>query len=194
MLTFDVLAAETGVSSCPRQIISTLKKYTRKIGSKKRAPTHEGPQDIPDKIIIAGYDDYVKGWEGVMTKERLKKYEVLLLEEKQLEEELRELLNISNVGSVALDGMPKSGELADTTAQLATDTVMLYARLNSKRIEIVRLRNEIEDCIEALLEEERILMRERYIRGRTWEEVCVVVNMSWRKAHRMHSDILKKLA
>ena len=128
-----------------------------------------------------------------MTKERLKEYRALKHEEAQLEQELRELLESSYIGGVVLDGMPKAGGLGDITSKLACETVMLYGRLNKKKLEAVRMRNEIEDCFEILDAEERTLMREKYIYGKNWEQVCIVVNVSWRTAHRIHIVALKKL-
>ena len=128
-----------------------------------------------------------------MTKERLKQYKTLRLEEAQLEQELLEHLNSSLIGSAVLDGMPKAGRLADTTASLAMESIRIYARLNAKKLEAVRLRKEIEDCIEGLPGNQRVLMRERYILGRSWEEICLILGYEWRNVHYMHSRALKTL-
>jgi len=128
-----------------------------------------------------------------MTKERLKEYRDLLLEYTQLESELTEHLESSLIGGAALDGLPKSDKLADLTAELATKSIELYAALVAKKLEVMRLRLEIEECIEGLEVRERTLMRARYIEGKEWEEVCVEIKYSWAQTHRLHSKILVQI-
>jgi len=130
---------------------------------------------------------------GVMTKEQLKEYRALVLESEQLESELNTHLNSSYIGTSIMDGLPKGSELSDTTAKLAIKTIELYAMFNAKKLEIITLRKEIEVCIDKLSPLERVLMRERYILGKDWEEVCVAINYSWRQAHRLHSKIITTL-
>ena len=128
-----------------------------------------------------------------MTKERLKQYRFLVLETAQLEQELLEHLNSSYIGGAVLDGAPKGGGISDTVPKLAIESIKLYAMLTAKRNDAARLRREIEECIEGLEPRERTLMRERYIFDKTWEQVCVAINETWRTTHRLHSNILKAI-
>jgi len=127
-----------------------------------------------------------------VTKERLKRYRDLVREEAQLEAELLERAGSSGIGGGALDGMPRGGELSDLTARFAIENVELYAMLTKKRMEIVKERRAIEDFIEELEPVERVLMRERYISGKKWEEVMLVIGYGWHQTHRIHGKVLKE--
>lgn len=89
--------------------------------------------------------------------------------------------------------MPKSGQLSDLTSHLAIRWSQLRIRLLYKKDEISRELEYIEDIIKDLESIERILMRERYINGKEWEKICVIINYSWRQTHRLHSKILDEL-
>ena len=129
-----------------------------------------------------------------MTKERLKEYRHLKIEEEQLERQLLEHMDKSLVGGARLTGLPKGGEIADTTAQLAVESVEMYAMLLAKRLEIAGMRKEIEEWIEGLEDScERVLMRSRHIEGKSWEDICVIMGYSRRNILYLHSKILKSL-
>ena len=129
-----------------------------------------------------------------MTKERLKEYRFLKLEAAQLEAELLELLNASDIGGGALDGLPKGGELADLTAKRAIASVELYALLNKKSFELLKRRAEVESFIEELEGVERVLMRERYVYGKRWEDVMMTIGYGWSRMHDVHSRILRRVS
>ena len=129
-----------------------------------------------------------------MTKERLKEYRILKLEAAQLEAELLELLNSSEVAGGALDGMPKGTDISDPTAKRAVKSVNLYALLNKKLLEINTRRQEIEKIIEKLEAVERVLMRERYINGKNWEEVSAFLNYGLAHTHRLHKRALRVIS
>jgi hypothetical protein len=127
-----------------------------------------------------------------MTKEKLKKYKALKIEVKQIEQSLLEHFDTIYPGKMILDGLPKSKNISDSTAKLAIETIKLYGDLNAKKLEAVRLCKEIEGCIEKLEPVERVLMRERYILCKDWEEVCIAIGYSWRQTHHIHSVIINK--
>jgi DNA-directed RNA polymerase specialized sigma24 family protein len=129
-----------------------------------------------------------------MTKERLKQYRLLVLEAAQLEQELLEHLNSSYISGAVLDGVPRGNKVSDTVPKTAIESIELYAMLTAKKNDAARLRREIEECIAGLEPRGRTLMRERYIFGKTWEEVCVEINETQRTTHRLHSSILKVLS
>jgi hypothetical protein len=128
-----------------------------------------------------------------MTKERLKAYRALKFEISQLENELLEYLDSSFLGNTTLNGVVKNTGVSDITSKLAIETLQLYGTLNEKRLKAIRMCREIEDCIDRLDPLERVLMRERYILCKDWEEVCCVIGYSWRQTHKFHSRILIKI-
>jgi len=138
----------------------------------------------------------IQGHRGaaILTKEQLREYKDLQTEIIRLDDELKELCETPLVRSVILDGLPRSKSISDTTADIAVKTVMLYALLNEHKLKAICLRKEIEECIEGLTATERNLMRERYIHGKDWTEVCVTIGYGWAQTHRLHSEILKKIS
>lgn len=61
-------------------------------------------------------------------------------------------------------------------------------------LERIHLCAAIENAIEKVDDDRmRILMRSRYIQGKTWEQICVQLNYSWRQIHYLHSKALKKI-
>lgn len=50
---------------------------------------------------------------------------------------------------------------------------------------------EVQNTIEAVQDETlRVLLYERYINGKTWEQIAVLLNYSWRQTLRLHGDAL----
>ena len=64
----------------------------------------------------------------------------------------------------------------------------------SKETELAQTQRDIEHLIENLDPIERVIARYRYIEGLHWEQICVKINYSWRQTHRLHSDMIDKLA
>lgn len=52
----------------------------------------------------------------------------------------------------------------------------------------------IERAIDKLPEREKYLIRARYLDGKSWEQIAVDMNYSWRQVHYIHSNALKLLA
>ena len=131
-----------------------------------------------------------------MTKERLRQYQHIAQETAQIEEMLRDVEEAMAAPRVpALDGMPHGhtvqGSLIETLVARRDELIRRY---QAKLEELATAMLDIEEAIEALEPVERQLMRLRYIKGRTWEEICVEMSYSWRQTHRLHAQALAKLA
>ena len=131
-----------------------------------------------------------------MTKERLRQYQHIAQEKAQIEEMLRDVEEAMAAPRVpALDGMPHGqtvqGSLIETLVARRDELVRHY---QAKLDELATALLEIETAIETLEPVERQLMRLRYIKGHTWEEICVEMSYSWRQTHRLHAQALAKLA
>jgi len=129
-----------------------------------------------------------------MTKNQLKQYKILKLEAVQLEQELLEHLDSSMTGSAVLTGMPKGTQMPDIVPEFVHRSEKMYDRLMKKKDEALRLCKEIEGCIEELGPLERALMRARYVECKEWEQICIDINYSLRQTHRLHTNILMKMA
>ena len=64
---------------------------------------------------------------------------------------------------------------------------------NKKEIKLYNKQLEIENCINSLEPTERIIARSRYIEGKTFEQIAVDLNYSWRHTIRIHGKILQKI-
>lgn len=131
-----------------------------------------------------------------MTKERLRSYQPIAREKAQIEDMLLDLENAMTAPRVqVLDGMPHGqtvqGSLVETLVARRDELVHRY---QTKLEELATAMLEIEAAIETLEPVERQLMRLRYIKGYTWEAICVEMSYSWRQTHRLHAEALTKLA
>lgn len=106
-----------------------------------------------------------------MRKEELQKYKTLVDERKWLE------LRMSTFKK-----LPNAPELAE-----------LLARYEALLSDLAAEQLAIEQAIESLEPTARMLMRYRYIDGRKWEEICLLMSYSWRQVHRLHAAALEEL-
>jgi DNA-directed RNA polymerase specialized sigma24 family protein len=128
-----------------------------------------------------------------MTKQTLSRYTSLQREIEQLQTALFDHLAKCDLSASLRETMPQAAPLLDNSAILAVETIRLYEKLAAKKTEAVRLCHQIEDAIDGLNPLERVLLRERYILGRDWEQVCDTIGYSWRQTHYLHTAALRKL-
>ncbi|NNG67331.1 sigma factor-like helix-turn-helix DNA-binding protein [Caldanaerobacter subterraneus] len=81
----------------------------------------------------------------------------------------------------------------DVMGELIIKKIRIEEEINEKLQESYEKLKEIEKAIEALDEKEKLLMRLRYIHGKSWMEICNEMHYSWAQVHRIHGEILKKL-
>lgn len=131
-----------------------------------------------------------------MTKEELLKYRGLKKEVEELKERIEMLKEKkTSIKSQIISDMPVgSGKSIDieTLMVMIENAIEELARKEKDSIDAML---EIEECIDGLEDPfERYILRTRYIDCKSWEEICVLTNYSWRQIHRLHSNILKKIA
>lgn len=133
-----------------------------------------------------------------MTKERLKKYQAIKAECKQLKTLLEEIESrLYDPKAQQLTGMPHapsstgSGSAQERTAD---KTMALRDHYKAKIAELEAEQLRIEEAIDSFDDPKtRQLFRCKYIEGMTWEEVCVTIGYAWRQTHRRHSEALQLL-
>ena len=127
-------------------------------------------------------------------KHRLHAYNDRKHELQQLEQQVEQLeVTITAPRGQAMDGMPKGSGGGDAMAAVVAELVGLKEKYMAKMRQLLKAQAEVEELIDSLEPVERSLMRCRYIDGLPWESVCVVMNYSWRQAHRIHGRALNKL-
>lgn len=129
-----------------------------------------------------------------MTRERLWSYQHLRREIRQLEDQLAELESrITSPRTPKLSFLPRAkgnGYALEAGMDRYADLVEIY------RTKLERLYSEraaIEQAIESLEPIERMVLRARYIEGRTWEDVAERINYSYVQTWRIHARALQKL-
>lgn len=125
--------------------------------------------------------------------EWLKRYRVMDQEMKQLTEELERWRARATKITPTISGEQGSG--GSDRLQTSVDKICeLEDNICRKIDSLTQMRGEIERAINSIPDSTlRQLMRYRYIDGRTFEEISVLMNYSWRWIHQLHSKALSQL-
>jgi DNA-directed RNA polymerase specialized sigma subunit len=134
-----------------------------------------------------------------MTKEQVKRrlnsYRHVQIERRQLLDRIIRLeTRLTSPGAQNLDGMPHGSGNGDALANGVARLSDLRDLYREKEIELTQSLIDIEHLIANLEPVERVIARYRYIEGMHWEQICVKINYSWRQTHRIHSDMIDRLA
>lgn len=129
-----------------------------------------------------------------MTRERLWSYQHLCREIRQLEDQLAELESrITSPRTPKLSFLPHAkgnGYALESGMDRYADLVEVY----KTKLELMYSeRAAIEQASESLEPIERMVLRARYIEGRTWEDVAERINYSYAQTWRIHARALQKL-
>ena len=128
-------------------------------------------------------------------KYELKQYAGLKKEVKQLEALSTEFYD--SLGSspyIDASGI-RTNQISDPTAVYADQALKMHRQLLKKKGALVSRLKNIEALVDKLEDSnERQIIREYYINGKTWEEICVIINYAWAHTHRLHKSALKKLS
>ena len=131
-----------------------------------------------------------------MTKDDLKNYEFLRREVIRLRERLEEIdSRISSPKIPVINGMPHAPLQSSTSAQedMLIKAMELRELYYTKLQEMQKRLYEVEMSISDLEPISRVLLRYRYLDGKTWEEICEKLDYSWAQVHRLHTKALEQL-
>ncbi len=129
--------------------------------------------------------------ENERKKEYLKGYIYSIRKEQRLKEQIEELRSQQMFPSVNHDGMPQGNahsDLSDYVARLDA----LISQLEQEQAMAVRQYKEIHDRIHQMQDgaEKEVLIR-RYLMGKTWEQIAVDIECSYRHTLRIHGNALQ---
>lgn len=94
--------------------------------------------------------------------------------------------------TTVLSGMPHGG--STTREDTYVKIVDLSREIDAEIDAYVDMRRDIETTIETVDDETlRTLLRYRYLFDRTWEEIAVKMNYTYRHITRMHGNALNKI-
>lgn len=129
-----------------------------------------------------------------MTKEELLQYRVTKKEIVQLKERIEMLKDKkTSIKSQIISDMPLGGNSVDTEAIMVMIENSIEEWIKKEEL-LIDLMFEIEECIDGLDDStERYIMRARYIECKTFEQIAVDIDRSWRHTVRKHGEILEKI-
>lgn len=129
--------------------------------------------------------------ENEKKKEYLKSYRRAVKREQDILEEIQRLRLDKMFPSVVNDGMPHGSSHSDLSDYVAIMGEQIEL-LKEERLEKVRCYQRIERQIRQMEnEDEREVLRLRYIKGLKWEEVALKMNYSWKWVHKIHGRALQ---
>lgn len=134
----------------------------------------------------------------IITIKELKKYRKLKKEIPLLKDQIKELevwLNDAAPGIPNLNGMPTTFSIdPDKTGQTIIRINDLKKRYVFLLHDALNLLTDIEIAISSLDENERLLLRLRYLQGKGWVQIAAILGYQIRNVFILHSKIIKKLA
>lgn len=128
--------------------------------------------------------------ENQRKKEYLKGYVYSLRKAQRLKEQIDALRSQQMFPSVNNDGMPHGNTHSDLSGYVARLDALI-SQLEHEQALAVRQYKEIHDRIHKMQEgaEKEVLIR-RYLMGRTWEQIAVEMNYSYRFVLKIHGKAL----
>lgn len=129
--------------------------------------------------------------ENEKKKEYLKSYRRAVKREQDILEEIQRLRSDKMFPSVVCDGMPHGSSHSDLSDYMAIMDEQIEL-LKEERLEKAKCYQRIERQIRQMEnEDEREVLRLRYIKGLKWEEVALKMNYSWKWVHKIHGRALQ---
>lgn len=126
-------------------------------------------------------------------KEYLRSYRKAVRREQEILDEIQQLRMDKMFPSVVNDGMPKGSKQSDLSEYVAKVDELIQ-ELKNERFKKIKLMDDILYSISVLEDDdEKSVLRLRYIKGVRWEDICVAIDYSWKQTHRIHSRALKNL-
>lgn len=126
-------------------------------------------------------------------KEYLRRYEEAdMMAERYRAEYEKELEMIDSIRSaLGGDGMPHAHNIHSEVEDKAVVLSEAARKWKEAEADALKIRQEVFGMICSIGGAEGEILYERYINLLKWEQICVLVSMSWRQTHRLHSKGLK---
>ena len=100
------------------------------------------------------------------------------------------LTSISSPMGEQVQGTKDPDKFTDPVSKI----IELENEINADIDKLVDLKSEARKSIEQLNDDrEKLVLYKRYFENKTFEQIAVEMNYSWRRIHQFHGDALKKL-
>lgn len=145
-------------------------------------------------VLRNGGDSLAIVRENERKKEYLKGYIYSVRKAQRLKEQMDELRSQQMFPSVNHDGMPQGNAHSDLSGYMARLDALI-SQLEHEQALAVQQYREIHDRIHQMQEgaEKEVLIR-RYLMGRTWEQIAVEMNYTYRHVTRLHGAALQSFS
>ena len=130
---------------------------------------------------------------GEAQKKKLNEYRYIRENIEELENRLAEVDARFTKITQSFESSRQGSEHKDKMAEMVAAKEDLENEINLEVIRSWVKMKEIEKTIEELSEEDKRLMRLRYINCLTWEQVCVTMCYGWDAIHYKHRKILQEI-
>jgi len=134
-----------------------------------------------------------EGGQG-LTKQELQEYYWVKRNIKRLEERLEELKAEATRRTAVFTQGAKSQGYKDRMASIVAGIVTVREKILEELIRSYEILTKVEQAVESLPPREKYLIRARYIDCKSWEQIAVEMNYSWRQVHYLHANALKLLS
>lgn len=130
--------------------------------------------------------------ENDQKKRYLMRFAEAKIAEKELSEQLEELEGRYIMPSKVLDDMPKGSNTSDLS-NFAAQYDAVYRKLINAYTRTVTVQREIMDAIDAMPtgEAQKTLLRYRYLHGKKWEEIAVIMGYTYQWVCVLHGRALQ---
>lgn len=102
-----------------------------------------------------------------------------------------EMLKIDAIGStLSNDGMPHGNGISRKTEDKAIRLAEKATKWKVAELDAIAKRQQVFELIYDIPGIEGEILIERYVNLRKWEDICVIIHLSWRQTHRLHAKAL----
>ena len=92
------------------------------------------------------------------------------------------------------DGQPHGSGISKTVENQAIRLADKAAAWKIAELDAIEARQAVFDMVHNVSGVEGDILYERYVNLRKWEDICVIIHMSWKHTHRIHARALQIVA
>lgn len=92
------------------------------------------------------------------------------------------------------DGQPHGSGISKTVENQAIRLADKAAAWKIAELDAIEARQTVFDMVHSVSGVEGDILYERYVNLRKWEDICVIIHMSWKHTHRLHARALQIVA
>lgn len=92
------------------------------------------------------------------------------------------------------DGMPRGSGITRITEDRALRLSEKAIAWKIAELDAIEARQTVFDMVHSVSGVEGDILYERYVNLRKWEDICVIIHMSWKHTHRLHARALQIVA